>query len=116
MFRQFSDFFQQALNTASKESNAERLQEINDLNDVYKTRALALQKMWTHDWKNLLDSAKPMANVNELPNFAQHYSTLFNLSEKQVAKQIEEYNELLENTLSSYTYWLAKQIQQEYLY
>lgn len=116
VLQQCTDFFQKAMDTASKRPNMERLQEISDLNEVYKTRAIALQKIWANDWAQLFESAKQMASFQDLPNFAGHYSQFFNQSEKQLAKQMEEYTELMENTVASYSYWVAKQIQNEYRY
>lgn len=111
LFKRSVDIYQNSIKIAAKKPKMELIKEIHELNDACSKRATAMQKIWANDWAEWLQYANSVTGAQTLPKFAERTNNISMQAQAQIAKQTNEFTELLENTSVSYSYWLAKQLE-----
>ncbi|MEM8553574.1 MAG: hypothetical protein AAGF71_01990 [Pseudomonadota bacterium] len=73
-------------------------------------QAIGLQKQWAQDWANWMAYASTISGADTIPKIADRSSNIVLQAQAQMANQVTQMSELVDNAMVSYNFWVAQKI------
>lgn len=95
---------------AMSEPRAERFFEAWELAAASAERVQVMQARWMTAWGDWLSYASTLEGADTVPKYVERVGNIALRAQAQVAQQVNDSSNLMENLSVNYAYWLAQQV------